>query len=315
MKHILILENQTWDRAHPVHHILEDLVKENGCTYEILEHVGRIEPSQIIASLAKCDTILFVTTWLYEDSIHSLGKLLSHPNVESKVIYYFGDENVAHHLEKIFTLEELKNLSKHKFNVIKHWKIENEEDWCEEFDLKQYDRKWQEQERIRIEKNKSFSGTGRKVRIKKIVASGKQWSNLKEGDIVEELDCSSIDPNPARGIWVMGLDEPVKLLNSDGYEEWEYAELKAMNLAIEFFSRGNKKDQTSLIELFADWIRNCSGKLKLSNAELWIQCDDICNTVGVERRGNRSYFERRLQEYREQYVYFKEDCKRHSFKG
>lgn len=305
MKHIVILENQNWDTHHPAHQVLMHLVEKHGCTYKILERVKSIEPAEILAEVIKCDTILFATTWLYEDSIYSLGKLLSQPQVESKDIYYMGDENVAHYLEKIFSLEELKNLSKHRFYVIGHYAFEFE-DWMTEFDLKQYETQWQKEEEIRIQRNKSFHKTGAKVLIKDIQASGPQWSNLKKGDIVDELNCSSIDPNPARGIWVMGLDEPVKLLNSDGYDEWEFSEPKAFALSREFHYRGNRGDAMDSIEILADWIKNCSSKLKLSDADLWIECDKICRLVGVERRGNRHHFERKLQEYRQKYVYFKE---------
>lgn len=75
-------------------------------------------------------------------------------------------------------------------------------------------------------KNKSFKKTGYKIKIKNIIAQGAQWSTLKEGDIVDELECSEIDPNPSRGVWVMGKDEPVKLLNDSGYDEFEYSENK-----------------------------------------------------------------------------------------
>ena len=98
----------------------------------------------------------------------------------------------------------------------------------------------------------------------------------------------------------MGLDEPVKLLNSEGYEEWKYAELKADNLAREFFSRGNALDKEKSIQLISDWI--CYGNLaNMDSTELWDWCDELCNTIDVERRGNRSYFEQRLKEYAKKY--------------
>lgn len=175
-----------------------------------------------------------------------------------------------------------------------------------EISMSEYHEEKAKLEKERIERNKGFRRTGRMVRIKDIKAFGPQWGNLKEGDIVQELDCSSIDPNPKRGVWVMGIDEPVKLLNDSGYEEWESEGFQANELAREFFSRGAMLHQTELMGLVKDWIIKCSGSMKLSDAELWEWCDNLCTTLKLERRVNRAYFERRLQEHRKNYVYFKE---------
>lgn len=305
MQKIVILENQTWDKTHFINHILLDLCKKYECSYEILEQIGNIKPEIIIQALSTCDTIMFTTTWLYQDSIHRLGKLLGSEHVAGKDIYYFGDDNVAHHLEEIFETKELAALAKHKFFTIGHGVIE-EEDWRKEFDLQQYKTQWEKMEEERIKRNRGFEKTGRKVLIKELQAQGPQFAVLKKDTIVDELDCREIDPNPSIGVWVMGLDEPVKLLNNSRYEEWEYVEPGADALSLEFHKRGGRGEDTGSISILAEWINRCSSSLNLSDAELWLECDNICKLVGVERRGNRHYFERRLKEYREKHVYFRE---------
>jgi hypothetical protein len=105
-------------------------------------------------------------------------------------------------------------------------------------------------------------------------------------------------------VWVMGKDEPVKLLNDSGYEEFKYADLTAKALTLEFFSRGACKDREDLMETIEVWIYKVSGTI--DDTELWDWCDSLCKITGVERRGNRSYFESRLQEYRKEHKFFRE---------
>lgn len=63
--------------------------------------------------------------------------------------------------------------------------------------------------------------TGRQVKILDIVAYNPEFNNLKRDMIVDEVDASEIDPNPKRGIWVWGINEPVKLLNEPHAIEYQ----------------------------------------------------------------------------------------------
>ena len=62
--------------------------------------------------------------------------------------------------------------------------------------------------------------TGKQVEILDIVAFNPEFNNLKKGMIVDVLDASEIDPNPKRGLWVWGINEPVKLLNEPNAIEY-----------------------------------------------------------------------------------------------
>ena len=308
MKKALFIENGFFSdmKGTTIDKVYKRLIKQ-GVEVKIVDRASH-NIDQVIEGVMWCDSIFFASTFIYENEVKGIGDLLIKVP-SSKSIY--GDSMSGHsfkyHLENIWSLEELSKMSHHKVFEIEgiDYSGEFSEVIYENINMLTFKEEWDKQEIERIKKNQGFKKTGRSVLIGKIIASGKQWSNLKEGDIVNELDCTEIDPNPKRGIWVMGFDEPVKLLNSDGYNEWKYADLKADCLAREFFARGNALNQTELIQTVSDWI--CYGNLaKLTASEIWDWCDRLCTTVGVERRGNRSYFEQRLKEYTKKHTYFLE---------
>jgi hypothetical protein len=304
VKKALFIENGFFNdmKGHSVYDLYEKL-KENGVECVVIEQASQ-KKSEVFQSASSADLIAFASTFLYEAEVKGVGDLLKNIK-EPKLIFgqVVAGSSLIFYIEKLWNLNELIELSHHRLFELTG-NAHYFEDFYVELDMKAYPTRLAEEERERQERNKGFKKTGFKVKIKKLQAVGKQWSNLKEGDIVDELDCRSIDPNPTRGTWVMGLEEPVKLLNDSGYEEWEYEDLKARALVKEFFSRGSMLNQTSLMTTVEDWIKHVSGKLNAS--ELWEWCDNLCETVGVERRGNRSYFERRLKEYKGKHTYFKE---------
>jgi len=308
MKKALFIENGFFSdmKGTKIDRIYKRLINQGVETKIIEQASSNLE--KVIEAVMWCDSIYFASTFIYEHEIKGIGDLLIKIPL-SKCIY--GDSisgnPLVSHLEEIWNLEELAKMSHHKvFEIISiDYSSEFSEVICENINMLLYKEKWDIQENERIIKNQGFKKTGRSIIIGKINASGKQWSKLKEGNIVDELDCSEIDPNPKMGIWVMGLDEPVKLLNSDSNEEWKYSELKSDCLSREFFARGNALDKIELIDVVSDWI--CYGNLaKLSSCEIWEWCDNLCNTIGIERRGNRNYFEKRLNEYRKKHTYFLE---------
>jgi len=304
LKRCLFIENGvfTSEEALGVYYIFEKL-KDNGVECKVVERASQ-NSKEVYEGLKWCDSIFFSSTFLYQNEIKGLGDLIKSIK-DPKMI--FGKlvggntlDSLAYEMENIWPLKELVEFAHHTI-----YEIKGSRDFdLVRIDMSRYVSEFEASEKERIEKNRSFEKTGRRVIIKKIQASSRQWSNLKEGSVVDELDCRSIDPNPSRGVWVMGLEEPVKLLNDSGYEEWEYEDLKAFALAKEFFSRGAMLDQGELLNIVSDWIKISSGKT--NEGELWDWCNTLCETVGVERRGNRSYFERRLKQYKSKYNYFKE---------
>lgn len=307
-KKVLILENELWQdiKGTGFYNFYKELL-DQGVEFKIIEQAANKDKNEIIFCLMWADVLMFASTFLYRADIKGLGDLLMGiPKPKVVIGYPVSNKNLQHHIEDIWELNDLTKMSHHKvFELVEpHIDLRDLEEPLLEIDMVQYKTKFLKEEEERVFKNHNMPKTRRKVKIGKITAFGPQWSNLKEGDVVDELDCSSIDPNTGRGVWVMGKDEPVKLLNDSGYQEFEYDDLTAEALALEFLSRGEKKDNTSLLETLQLWIYGVSGKV--DETELWNWCDELCKMVGVERRGNRHYFERRLNEYRSKHKVFKE---------
>lgn len=318
LKHVLFLENEFWREDQLINNLYNWFV-ENDIECTIIDRASH-RKDEIVELLPTIDCIAFQSTFLYEDEVKGVGDLLKKmPKPLTVFGLPTGDQGLEYFLERIWEVEELAKMSHHNVYELEHVFFDKSDDiaadyqWCRKVDMLAYKTEWERLEHERVTKNKNMPKTGNKVLIKQLQACGGQWANLKEGDIVDELNCSSIDENPARGIWVMGVDESVKLLNSDGYEEWEFHEPNYLALTKEFFARGDRANAATnkyrgLFAAMAGWIRNCSSELQTSDAQLWDWCDQICTSVGVERRGNRRYFERRLKEYRKRFHYFKEDA-------
>jgi hypothetical protein len=308
-KKVLILENEWWNEndSSGFHYFYKSVKEDGGVEFKIIDNAAGKDRNEIVQALLWADVLMFESTFLYESDVKGLGDLLMKIPVSKHVIGYpVSNKSLQQHIEQIWEVEELAKMSHHKvFELVEtHPSLMDEEPPLLEIDMVQYKTIWDKQEKERIEKNHSIPKTGRKVRIGKLQAFGEQWSLLKEGDVVDELDCTSIDPNNKRGVWVMGKDEPVKLLNDDNYEEFQFETITAEALTIEFFSRGRSKDRKDLMETVEIWIARVSAKC--DGSELWDWCDSLCNLIGVERRGNRSYFEKRLKEYQSKYQYFGE---------
>jgi hypothetical protein len=313
-KHVLFLENEYWNNQVMINHLHDHLVSV-GIKCTVIDRASN-RKDEIIAVLPTIDVVCFESTFLYENEVKGVGDLLKRC---PKPLLVFGGviggsiKSLAGYLERLWEVKELAEMSHHRVFELEYNKYIREDgvEWYTEIDMLQYKQEWERLEHERITKNKNIK-TGNKVLIKELQNRTGVWANLKQGDIVDELDCSSIDENPHRGIWVMGVDEPVKLLNADRYEEWEYHEPNYLALTKEFWARGNRANAGetelygNLFDLMAEWIRKCSSKLQTTDQELWEWCDTICSSVGVERRGNRSYFERRLKEYRERFHFFRE---------
>jgi len=282
-----------------------DRLTDLGIECKVIDHANE-HKEEVFKEAMASDAIFFSSTFLRVDEVRSIGILFAKIK-EPKMIFghVMAGRSLAVEIEDIWDLEELNSMSHHRVFEI-HERSITEDGAITEIPMSVYPEQVKKKEEERIERNKGFKKTGFRVKILDLQAHGKAFSNLKKDEVVDELDCSSIETNPGRGIWVMGEGEPVKLLNSDGYNEWTYETLKAESLAKEFLSRGNRWHISSTLNVLHAWINNCSGKHDLTHGDLWNWADEICSLAGVERRGNRSFFYNKLLDYRKQYNYFKE---------
>lgn len=305
IKKALFLENGSFSelRGYYIHFLYEDLVK-NGIPCTVIER-AHLHKEKVLKEAMEADTIIFASTFLYTDQIKGLGELIK--NIPSKLI--IGQPSRTFSLEanfiNIWGSEEIAKFAHHE--IYEMVSLPEDTEPYLRIDLDKYVKAVQEKKE---EEKKFYAGirrTGRMVKIKGCSTGGKEWSMLKPGDEVYELDPSEIEPDIKRGVWVMGLTQPVKLLNSDGHDEWEYANPKAIDLAMEFASKTGNLQKTELINLIGNFIGRNAGRLLMKNdGELWIWCDQLCNLLGVPRRGHRHYFDARISEYGSRYKHFSE---------
>ena len=304
----LFIENEDWSSMDLTKvGLLKDELEGRGIECRVIERASG-KKEEVFAAVQEAQIIAFASTFVYKSQVKGLGDLLSLVK-EPKIIigYAMSQSSLRENIEEIWSVPELVKFAHHRvFELARA--LPESDDFVSEIDMNEYIKEFKLSEEERIKRNKGFKKTGAKVIIKKIQAVGPEWSKLVEGDIVDELDCSSIDNCPEAGIWVMGLTEPVKLLNDSGYDEWEFKDPNCFALAREFFLRGrrHKDNYLELEHLIGEYIGKCTGKEKMNGTELWDFCDRLCKTLNLERRGNRHYFERRLNEHRSRFHYFKD---------
>lgn len=142
--------------------------------------------------------------------------------------------------------------------------------------------------------------TGRLIRIKQGIlqsATSPQWANLKPGMVVPEISMLGGSERVAgkmqdRGAWVMGVGEPVKVLSSEGYNEFEYVVRNFEDLAIDLLKQCGQ-------ELSPKNFFFTIGVLKDEDEEFtphW-KATAILDNFGVPRRGNRYEMERKIQDF------------------
>jgi hypothetical protein len=142
--------------------------------------------------------------------------------------------------------------------------------------------------------------TGRKVRVKfdrrSIVKHAKtDWA----GTIEEELDNRFIplgDSKNNTGVWVLGLGQPVKLMNcDDDNEEFEFVDVNAETICITILSRMKKLDK---LEEESEWLEHWIEKATDKNAyglEWWANA--ICKRLYDKERLHKAYIQNKLQDY------------------
>lgn len=126
--------------------------------------------------------------------------------------------------------------------------------------------------------------TGKKVKILGCTAYGPQFKNLPIGEIVDELDCSKIDPNPSRGLWIMGNGEPIKLINDSGFKEYEIiSQLSSEELLVEI----SKSTDLTLNKLSRLQIFGLINILEDKELDSMSKANIICEEIKIPKRGNR----------------------------
>ena len=332
MKHVLFME---FESLAPDMKALARNLKEAGCEVTIIEGVHYADNRErLMEALKTCDTIFFESQFVYWENIQNMAKVLASVPRQLKV---FGSHvlegkgnTLMQGLHECLEDEQLAAVSHHrlferKFKFFEIDLLDNvtADSFAVEKDLKQYKIKIEKakkakemmQKRELMAKSKLLRrqteqavATGRKVRIKELQLNDKRTANLKEGMIVDEIDCLHMDPDPHRGVWVMGVHEPIKLLNEAPYDEFEFENPNSVAVAMEILSMVRKKADARWLLTLSSWVaRVVSKELKHTEggeSEVWFMLTDFLDAVGAPRRGNRNRMAQLLQRYADKHTFF-----------
>ncbi len=270
--------------------------------------------------------IIFQTTWLRKDSTEYLYQLIS-KLPQDLVIFTCTDSNVSLEILdaiELNTKEQLEvylNMQRHKIFQVNFYNRQElkKQEWV----ITNNPVLKEAEDKIAILKNQETElkeifnrPKAEYVKIGKVTAFGKEWSNLKEGDIVPLLRTPSTDTSPYWGVWVQGLTEPVKLLNSDFQIEYEYLGKKQENGTFKLTAEGIAREIVSSVRNTGDSKKEWVNLLKqqINRLNLFVNesntlhsfVQEKLDTLGIPRRHYRNYFKNKLEEYNKTYSYIRE---------
>ena len=313
---LLVIENES------IPSLVEDVIekfKTLGSEVRTIERAYH-KLDEVKAGLAWCDSMTFMTTWLYKDQVHAAGMPLT--KIQPITIYVIAEDqsSLTKGLTECFNMEELAAMRKHRVVLTDRFMMDDNA--CIDYNWNWFDAAFAVYERqIVIDlQRKQRKQTGRLVRIMDINAQGPEFRVLKNGLIVPEVERPEDDPDRSTGTWVQGLTEPVKLLNNrDMQIEWQYAERKKSSIMVngvypvsyygddiarEIGSIFGWLTISGLMTTFTEFLKTCA--CRMEEPELWLYVTDMLDSYNLPRRTYRRYIVDRITEYAKEHQYFKE---------
>jgi hypothetical protein len=270
---------------------------------------------EIVKLINWADVLAFHTTFTYLRQIYVLAQAIAQYRKEPLTVlidsydhdrhiqemvqldgYKFESRSETFYLDQELVDEfayKLRNLKLFKLS----WRIEHEPITVLEPMIQRHQLKLDIINKYMESRRTEQAKTGRMIRIKNTNSfGGQQWSVLKTGMVLPEIDMSMMDPDPNRGAWVMGKDEPVKILNEHPYDEFEFVVRTLHDLTEEFIKKCsvpvNEKNFAIVIGLLKDDELDIHDRAKL-----------ICDSLNVERRFNKSYMMDRMRKLNAQFKF------------
>ena len=267
------------------------------------------DPKEVFAAVMWCDAILIQTTLIHKYQVDEMVELMA--KLPPKQIIFTWEDTVKDLYEYLSDDDNIVKMAHHKIGYFPHdfqiedgWEaaIHNTSLFADKAVIvAEKLRLIEEEKQRRLAAEKLYRDeapnrpTGQMVLVKTVMATGKEWANLKTGQVLPALDMSEQDPRHNRGIWVMGVTEPVKLLNDSGYDEYEIVvseETPIRDIAVEVLKMADvfevkEKDIYGVIGFIEDALadnENKSSQLHW-NLTAWLDDNDI------PRRGNRNKIE------------------------
>lgn len=247
---------------------------------DVIYNVADLPQSLLYRLLCKCDDIAFQTDFENVCHVETLVNMISRIKTKSinVFVYYVG---LRDKLKQLYSIDELNAIiQRHNiFELYEHATSKFEISLVE--DLKYFQQEEQQYlESVELRRN---NFTGRQIKILSIFNRNIEYSNLNDGDIVNELNCDDIDSNLQEGVWVWGNTHPVKLINYSHNKEYEILETS------------NEDALINIIKLFAgsnfDQTKVFVNKILKSKLDSSIKANLIAAFVGINDDANRAYLE------------------------
>lgn len=144
---------------------------------------------------------------------------------------------------------------------------------------------------LKLDEDKKYKGTagqrltGRQVLILACNATGGAFKSLKVGETVPEVDMSERDPNPKRGVWVLGDGEPVKLVNDCGLREYRIVSKMDAQQKIEEIFKTIAGDITKYSDMFIAGMESVISDEEYDSMQ---KANYLCEQLAIPKRYNRS---------------------------
>jgi len=281
----LFIEND-FKLPHPMQVIFNALENKGIDKIEVLTRANN-KLKELKELLPNVDVLMMQTTFLDGYQNRKVIDFLS--SIKKPINVCIFSHNLEGHLLQVMEIEDFYNTKHHNIFSIEHYHgfDFNNSDCLIKLDFSE---KVKEHEKVLKDKEdqlKRVSNNITDVKVKILINPncGKEWGNLKPGDIVSVLNCEEIDPNPFRGIWVMGVTEPVKLINENNISEFEFVEGISLDLITNELLKTCKVEKpTEKDYRFIESVLNDKDYDNLSKAQI------VLDEYGAQRRFNRSYF-------------------------
>jgi len=285
MRKLLILENDFIDFKNNhtyVGSFMNDWKKQFNGEVIVFDNLRHRSTESIYLAFKETDDIAVQTAFVNgsDEQLISFANLLA--NIPESKNIYIGNYDLKRQLENHLTDNQIYRIRHHN---IYNMSFEVEFSNNDKIDFSKIINTVDVSIKIETEYKESAKQrlTGLKVKVLGCSAKGKAFENLPIGEVVDTLDMSETDPNPNRGVWIQGNGEPIKLVNDSGLDEYEIFKdsvsnenkLEAVLSSVSYSSPISNKDLIYIQHI----INNPKEYLNAGN--------EICDTLGIERRGNR----------------------------
>ena len=309
--------------------LLHNLEKA-GATIHIVDAVNPIKKDKeaLGALLYSADLIAYESTFVYADL--NRQQALGLMKIPAKVIVGFlmGPEHESCSSRSLDLLKEREILEMPDHVLVDingpgvysdcfEVKTSYENDWEISYqvtELKDVKAKIQKEIDEEMAKYRNCRLTKNEVRILDVYALGKNWSNLKKDMVVREVDPDSFElpqgdskGNPHRGVWVMGVEGPVKLLNDNanqgGKIEFTFETNTAECLLRELNSASEVRvEDPDFLALVLEWIKRAMTREK--DVDDQEHFEFLRRTFKLERRFYRQHFMEKIRRHKNAHQHF-----------